>query len=148
MQQKYAISELASTVDLSVRTIRFYLQKGVIDPPHGSGRGAWYDIHHLEQLIQIKRWQSAGLSLERIQVLLAQEQTPELPKLQPKAGDMRVVTHLYLADGVTLMIDPIAANISSEQLRTLANAMLTTYQQVIPTTACSAQGEPNVIREE
>ncbi|QSX34805.1 MerR family transcriptional regulator [Shewanella avicenniae] len=130
MQTKYSINELATLVDISVRTLRFYLQKGLISAPHGNGRGAWYDADHLEQLIKIKRWQTAGLSLERIQALLAQSNAPELPVLQPKPGDIQVVSHLHLANGLTLMIDPSAANLSSEQLRTLAQALINTYQQV------------------
>ena len=131
MQEKYGIRDLARLLDFPVRTIRFYLQKGLIKGPHGAGRGAWYDTEHVEQLLKIKRWQSAGLSLERIQELLNYANEPELPDIQPKAGDTRVISHLHLGQGLTLMIDPIAAGVSSEQLRMLVPAMISSYQQVM-----------------
>lgn len=131
MQDQYGISDLAKLIDLPIRTIRFYLQKGLIKGPHGAGRGAWYDSEHLEQLLKIKRWQSAGLSLERIQQLLLSANAPEMPTIQPKAGDMRVISHLYLDQGLTLMLEPAVTGISSEQLRALVPALIRTYQQVI-----------------
>ncbi|MCD8476350.1 MAG: MerR family transcriptional regulator [Shewanella fodinae] len=140
MQEKYGINEMAVLVDLPVRTIRFYLQKGVISAPHGTGRGAWYDVEHLEQLLKIKRWQSAGLSLERIQELLKATDEPELPELRAKAGDLRVISHLYLGQGLTLMIDPSAAGVSSEQLRLLAQALMSTYEQVMQIASTDKNG--------
>jgi DNA-binding transcriptional MerR regulator len=130
-QDRHGINELAALVDIPVRTLRFYLQKGLLPPPHGTGRGAWYGPEHLELLLKIKRWQGAGLSLERIGDLLAQEAEPALPVLSPKPGELRVCSHLYLAPGLTLVIDPLAAGLGSEDLRTLATAMLSTYDAVM-----------------
>ncbi|MGL5336819.1 MAG: hypothetical protein ACRC9R_11900, partial [Enterovibrio sp.] len=83
------------------------------------------------QLLKIKRWQNAGLSLERIQELLNNANVPEIPTIQPKAGDLRVISHIYLGQGLTLMIDQAAAGMSSEQLRALVPALIETYQQIM-----------------
>ncbi|MCL2918270.1 MerR family transcriptional regulator [Shewanella litorisediminis] len=131
MEQQYGINELAGVTGIPVRTIRFYLQKGLLTAPHGAGRGAWYDNHHLEQLIKLQMWQAAGLSLERIGELLKQEAEPMLPLLNPKPGELRVCSHLQLAPGLSLVIDPIAAGLDSDKLRTLAAAMMSTFDTVL-----------------
>lgn len=55
-----------------VRTIRYYTTLGLLDRPAAmEGRTAWYGPRHLTQLIAIKRLQSTGLPLVRIQEQLA-----------------------------------------------------------------------------
>jgi len=65
------------------RTTRYYIQIGLIDRPEGVGRGAHYTTRHLEQLLEIRKWQQVGLSLERIRELLAvPAMSPDGPVLQ------------------------------------------------------------------
>ena len=68
--QIFALDELAGLVDLPRRTVRYYIQIGLVDRPEGAGRGARYTTRHLDQLLEIRKWQRAGLSLERIRELL------------------------------------------------------------------------------
>ncbi len=58
---------------MNKRTVRYYIQKGLVDRPEGVGKGAFYSHTHLEQLLAIRKWKTAGLSLERIQDILATE---------------------------------------------------------------------------
>ena len=46
------------------------LQIGLVDRPQGETRAARYGSKHLEQLLLIKKWTAAGVSLERIRELL------------------------------------------------------------------------------
>ncbi len=57
--------------DLPRRTVRVYIQEGLAGRPEGAKRGAYYTRGHLEQLLTIRNWQRAGLSLERIPELVS-----------------------------------------------------------------------------
>ncbi len=121
MQQQnpttYALDELASLAGLPRRTVRYYIQLGLVDRPIGETRAAYYTASHLHQLLAIARYSNAGLSLERIGELLTQ---PALrPVAAPRAGSIAVRSHLTLADGVELVVEPGRAGLSSEQLRRL-----------------------------
>ena len=48
----------------SERTIRFYVMKGLVDPPEGRGTAAVYRYRHLLQVLAIKLRQMEGASLE------------------------------------------------------------------------------------
>jgi DNA-binding transcriptional MerR regulator len=63
---RYSIQELADHVDVSRRAVRYYVQRGLLDAPHGKGRGSYYTAEHLEKLIELKVAQSEGLSLEEL----------------------------------------------------------------------------------
>lgn len=62
----YTIEELCELTGFSRRTIRFYIQQGLVDPPAGRGRGGFYYDSHVEQLQAIKRHQERGLKLSEI----------------------------------------------------------------------------------
>lgn len=81
--EKYTFNELCSLVELPIRTVRYYVQKGLVSPPEGSRKGAYYTRKHLDELTAIRKWQRAGLSLERIRELLFEEQLE--PGLLPPA---------------------------------------------------------------
>ena len=62
----YALTDLCVLADLPQRTVRYYVQIGVVDRPEGETRAARYGSKHLEQLLLIKKWAAAGVSLDRI----------------------------------------------------------------------------------
>jgi len=68
--KKYLIEDLCELTGFSRRTIRYYVQLGLIDPPAGRGRGGYYADSHLEKLMKIKTFQERGLRLDAITVLL------------------------------------------------------------------------------
>lgn len=65
-KQKYTIQELSVLTGFSIRTIRYYVQEGLIDPPAGRGRGGFYFDSQLNQLRQIKSLQEKGMKLSSI----------------------------------------------------------------------------------
>lgn len=56
--------------DVSRRTVRYYVQIKLLDPPLGRGRGHYYTERHLERLRLIKAYQAEGYSLGRIAAAL------------------------------------------------------------------------------
>ena len=120
--RRFSLEELSSLTGLSERTIRFYIQEGVVDRPEGIRRGAWYHERHLEQLLAIRRWQSAGLSLERIrELVVGTDEIRDIPAPPRRAGTIEVLSHLVLGEGIDLVIDPARAGLAPAQLRELAH---------------------------
>jgi len=75
--KKYTIEELCELTGFSRRTIRYYVQSGIIDAPAGRGRGGFYFDSHVDKLRQIRSFQEQGLTLQTIQSRLAEDKTPE-----------------------------------------------------------------------
>jgi DNA-binding transcriptional MerR regulator len=50
----------------SERTVRFYVTRGLVDPPEGRGTAAVYRYRHLLQVLAIKLRQMEGASLEAL----------------------------------------------------------------------------------
>ncbi len=70
MERHYSIGELADAAGFSRRTIRFYVQRGVIAPPLGAGRGHYYTEDHLNSLRRVRALQERGHSLEAVSLVL------------------------------------------------------------------------------
>jgi DNA-binding transcriptional MerR regulator len=74
----YSIADLAAAGGVSRRTVRFYVQRGLLPPPGSLGRGARYTTAHLARLLEIKAWQEQGVPLEEIRGRL-QDAQPDRP---------------------------------------------------------------------
>ena len=104
-QGRYNIDELADLGGVSRRTVRYYVQEGLIPAPLGVGRGRHYSRAHLDRLLEVKAQQEAGLTLDDIRV----RPTPahpdgrtnlRLPQLLPRTTWRR----FELAPGVELHV--------------------------------------------
>ncbi|MCX8012735.1 MAG: helix-turn-helix domain-containing protein [Rectinema sp.] len=60
---RYTIDDLVTMTGFSRRTIRFYVERGLLEPPAGRGKGAFYGTQRLERLRQIQRARREGRSL-------------------------------------------------------------------------------------
>jgi DNA-binding transcriptional MerR regulator len=69
-KSNYTIQELSELTGFTRRTIRYYIQVGLIEPPAGRGRGGFYYDSHLHKLLYIKSMQERGLSLTAISEML------------------------------------------------------------------------------
>jgi len=65
-QRRFGIDELADLGGVSRRTVRYYVQEGLLPEPLGVGRGRHYDRRHLDALLRVKTGQEAGRSLDEI----------------------------------------------------------------------------------
>lgn len=110
----YSIDELAALAELPRRTVRYYIQQGLVDRPIGEKRAAYYTASHLEQLLTIRKWQHAGLSLDRIREILAGPDAGTLPPARPRgAGTVEVWSHLVVADGLEVTLEPGRAGLKT-----------------------------------
>ena len=63
---EYKVSELADKAGVTKRTIHYYISKGLLLPPEGSGVNSLYNDEHLERLLLIKKLQSEYMPLNKI----------------------------------------------------------------------------------
>lgn len=82
MQQQLSIRELAEKANITVRTIRYYTEEGLLPPPVIGGKNAYYTLDHLNRLELIRRMKEAYLPLREIrQVMLSLTEAEVFQKL-------------------------------------------------------------------
>jgi DNA-binding transcriptional MerR regulator len=122
---KLSLQQLSEQADVPGRTVRFYIQKGLLPGPQGEKRGAFYTEAHLADLLRIRHWQQAGLSLDAIAGLLQASLDPPITPARPGAVEVR--SHLIVADGLELVVAPERAGLTQTQLRQLFRAVQDAY---------------------
>jgi DNA-binding transcriptional MerR regulator len=65
-RREYRMAELAEAAGITVRTLRFYRERKLIQPPRREGRIAWYDDTHLARLRTISGLLERGHTLTGI----------------------------------------------------------------------------------
>lgn len=81
MYKTYKIDELAEEANVSGRTIRYYVQRGLLPAPEFRGKDTAYSHVHLLRLKVIKRLQGAHLPLDEIQSKLAGASERDLERM-------------------------------------------------------------------
>ena len=105
---RYAIGDLADLAGVSRRTVRYYVQEGLLPAPLGVGRGNHYGREHLEHLLRVKALQEAGRTLDEIRRALGASQRS--PATVPREGtapppvERTIWRRLSVAPGVEIHI--------------------------------------------
>ena len=94
----------------------------------GETRAARYGRRHLEQLLQIRQLTESGVSLERIRDVLGGAAPPVPPRTRAP-GSVQVRSHVLLAPGVELQIDPEEAGMPAERLHDFVRAVMNQWSQ-------------------
>lgn len=84
MKDKYTISELASELDISTSTIRFYEDKGLISPERTPGNQRFYTKKDRARLKLIMRGKRFGATLNEIAEMigLADSEVNEMDQIE------------------------------------------------------------------
>ena len=127
---KYTLNELCMLASLPVRTVRYYVQTGLVDRPQGETRAARYSTRHLEQLLLIRKWTGAGLSLDRIRELLSGNDV-DPPVRAVVAGAVEVRSHIIVADGIEVVVDAGRAGMSPDQVRRFTSAVMAIHADLV-----------------
>lgn len=69
-ERTYTIEELADANGVSVRTVRFYISKGLLPSPFGRGRLTVYTDQHMQRLQQIRLLTDKHVPLDEIRSLV------------------------------------------------------------------------------
>ena len=88
----YGIKELAELGGVTRRTVRYYVQRGLLPTPLGTGRGPHYTLAHLERLIHIRQMQETGVPLAEIAVRF--DGVAQMPVSAPEVSTERSTSHL------------------------------------------------------
>ena len=129
-ESSYSIGELAGATGLTRRAIRFYVQRGLLPPPSGRGRGRHYGREHVERLQQVKELQIAGHALEAIKCILDDEAQPPA-RTNTRRNKTRAArrltaqlwTRVQLAEGVELQLDTAKHLLDADQLVAIQQAV-------------------------
>jgi Ca-activated chloride channel family protein len=81
VKDELKLDELVKRSGVSARTVRYYVQRGLLPAPLFRGRDTAYGEEHLLRLQAIRRLQESYLPLDEIQAQLARLSTEELRKL-------------------------------------------------------------------
>ena len=127
----FTLEAISALVELPPRTVRYYIQTGLVDRPQGIGKGAFYTHQHIDQLLVVRKWQLAGLSLERIGEVMQQAASGLVPPTPRRAGTVEVWSHLVVADGVEVNLEPGRAGLSPAQVRAFCRAVTQAYEQLL-----------------
>ena len=127
----FTLETISALVELPPRTVRYYIQTGLVDRPQGIGKGAFYTQQHVDQLLVVRKWQLAGLSLERIGEVMKQAASGLVPPTPRRAGTVEVWSHLVGADGVEVNLEPGRAGLSPAQVRAFFRAVTQAYEQLL-----------------
>jgi len=127
--ERFSLDELSTLVGVTPRTVRYYIAEGLVDRPEGEKRGAHYLRRHLEQLLLIRRWTEAGLSLDRVRELIAGAPEDPAPR-RASAGSVEVWSRVTVADGIEVHVEPGRAGLTPEQVRQLVGGITALYRQV------------------
>src|SRR6266446_6049751 len=106
----YRIEELAELGGVTRRTVRYYVQRGLLLTPLGTGRGPHYTPAHLERLIHIRKLQETGVPLAEITARL--DGAPQTPASATAAlPEHSTWMRFVLVEGVELHVRAGAASI-------------------------------------
>ena len=120
----YSSDEICTLADVPKRTLRYYIQQGLLDKPIGETRSARYTSKHLENLLLIRKWVQAGVSLQAIKQLLEEPDGSKPPIPEPAAGDISVISKIHLTPGLCLEVDAARVGLDQTTLRRLAKTIL------------------------
>jgi DNA-binding transcriptional MerR regulator len=102
-QGRFSVDELADLGGVSRRTVRYYVQEGLLPAPLGVGRGRHYDRSHLDRLLRVKAEQEAGRSLDDIRARRTPSHGHSQPAVLPRRPLPRSTwRRLELGPGVEL----------------------------------------------
>jgi len=123
-KKHYTMIELSALVDLTARNIRFYIQQEIVDKPFGQNKGAYYTDKHLKQLLTVKKYKDAGVSLDRIAEIIHEEENPAVVDYKIKPGNIEVISRIQLMEGLDLTVNPERSGLTQEDIRKLSRGIL------------------------
>jgi len=82
MTEDLTLEDLATRSNLTLRTLRFYIQEGILPGPDTRGKNARYSREHLDRLELIQRLKDLRLPLQEIKQILDNMTPEEISKVR------------------------------------------------------------------
>ncbi len=129
MEQKiYSLGDLCDLAAVTPRTVRYYVQQGLLPAPGASGPGAHYDDGHLNRLRLIRKLQRGHLPLAEIRTRLSALSDHEVreiikrPSQPPPDSALEYVRMLKARKGGTLNLSEPSPTLEAPTIRASALA--------------------------
>lgn len=127
-RMSYSIKDLVRQSGETKRTIRYYVQLGLLPPPERAGRGASYNDEHLTLLRRIRQLQGDGYRLQQVRERLS---SPSMPTNRREAAPA---------------LDALAASMPAPLLRALAAPRYAVPKSSRPAASTVGGGDRNHTR--
>jgi DNA-binding transcriptional MerR regulator len=128
-ERGWKLVELAAQAGVSIRTVRYYVQRGLLSAPAFRGPDTVYGEEHLLRLQAIRRLQALHWPLDAIQVELSRRDAADLEQLASHGPASQVSPataaswrRITLAEGLELHLSETAAPAVVELARRLRSA--------------------------
>ena len=82
MTKEWTLEDLAAISGLTLRTLRFYMQEGLLQGPDTHGKNARYSQQHVDQLDLIQHLKNLRLPLQEIRQLINSMTPEEVSKIR------------------------------------------------------------------
>ena len=110
--ESFDLAQLAERADVSQRTVRYYIQQGLLPSPETRGPGAHYTAEHLDRLRLIRRLQREHLPLAEIRKRLEELGAKEIRMLLERSParprkDAREYIRGVLSGGAPMLRSPV-----------------------------------------
>lgn len=149
--ERHTARGLGTLCGVSERTVRYYVEEGLLPSPRGRGRGAHFDDEHLVRLRLIRAMQLAGNELGSIKDYLQElerevkgrvagfeaalaiwngrtEQEAWRAELRKRWGGASHVLRYRIAQGVELMVETESA-LSQERMQALVGVLRAAFEE-------------------
>jgi len=127
----YSIDELCVITNLPKRTVRYYIQLGLVDRPIGETKAAHYLSKHLDQLLRVKKLTEARVPLDQIRQLIEAGKDEVVSTSRRQPGSVQVKTHLYISPGIELLISAEESGLKPEQMRELLKTVMRETERIL-----------------
>lgn len=117
----YNIGTLAQLAGISRRTVRYYVQRGLLQPPSGANRGAFYNDGHLERLNRIKQLSGQGVPLIHMKSILDGKDAEITPQEVIPSSPLETTTWNRLRISREISLDFIPGSLDRDQLSRIAD---------------------------
>ena len=101
----FNIEYLAQKARVSRRTVRYYIQRGLLPPPLGQKRGSYYTEFHLDRLLLIVKLAAKGMPLIRIKTALESD-----AQFEDNAFELRInrtrCEKIEICEGLEFLVRP------------------------------------------
>ena len=105
----YNIETLSELSGLTKRTVRYYIELGLLTPPIGSCRGSYYTESHLNRLDQIRRLSGQGVPLTQMKAIICAEASKNDLSFKEEVESVRW-ERAVICEGVELSFKPNSLN--------------------------------------
>ncbi|MDR3153127.1 MAG: helix-turn-helix domain-containing protein [Deltaproteobacteria bacterium] len=144
-RKTYTVAELESITAFSRRTIRHYVNVGLVSRPMGEGRGSYYTAAHLRELLDIRSLTDEGLTLEAAGARIRQERMRGMASTARKPGVIQVQSRVCLAPGVDLVVSPEESAFSAEEIREIARSCVSAARKISKRKAAAPAKAPSAV---